>query len=671
MTKGRKKTHVIGIFVAILTLSIIMFPTYTLAQDPARDYGAASSATSLRRVIDAWGKGSFCASCHKMSYPVPPEEPLPTLDDIPIKSIDMEPGLKRLTYNEGRDVGAFYSPNGDGIVWVTDRFGNWTIWSMKNDGLDKKQLTESNVISGWPSWSPDGQEIVYWSWNITSSTCDIWKMDLNGNSKTKLTTDGILKGPPTWSPRGDRIAYTANITGTTEVYLMNTDGSEKKQITTGHKPESYVENSVYWHVDGQRLYYTVVTVPLPEGTFTTIPGDVAFVEVFMLNVDTGEEACIVPKLHDNVRSVSPDGKKLVGISLRSFNYGLWIMNDDGTNQTRLTWDDAGDRAPYFSPDGDKIVYWALSYANQPDIWMINPDGSGKTRLTTSLYQDIYPSWSPDGKKIIFESDRSGNFDIWQISLDEPIEVHMDCDTWATPSSMNEASLIVKLKNHNNEIKLRKIALRPDWETEENYIDHSESLPATLTNSNDARVFTLNINVPKDVELGYHFYDVRVEYSEVVDGVSSQTRIYDCTGGDFEIDHYDRTKCAELNEKIYDELTELHKTKLNESAAQGEFSAEMVEPLKGYLDFLVRPEAEYFLKANNEYYQAVQLRRSGQYLEAVDQLENIEGILAEQKSESNVNSNSWMTLFYTALPLAVVVITIYLILIKRKKDELTV
>jgi TolB protein len=658
-----KKIHII-IFVVILILSLIVFPNYTLAQDPEAAYGAAR-ATSLRRVIDAWGKGSFCASCHNMPRPLPPEESLSTLDEIPIGSVKMEPGLKRLTCDKGRDVEAFYSPDGNKIVWVTDRLGYWTIWSMNAEGEDKKQLTESNVISGWPSWNPNSQEIAYWSWNVTSGTCDIWKMDMNRNSKTKLTSDGTLKGPPAWSPRGDRIAYTASITGTSEVYLMNTEGGEKKQITSGHKPESYVENSVYWHVDGQRLYYTVVVFPLPEGAFTTIPGDVAYVEVFMLNVDTGEESCIVPKLHDNVRSVSSDGKRLVGISLRSFNYGLWIMNDDGTNQTRLTWDNNGDRAPYFNPKGDKIVYWAISYGNQPDVWVTNVDGSEKTRLTTSLYQDIYPSWSPDGKKIIFESDRAGNFDIWQKAIDEPIEVDMDCGTWATPESVNEASLTVKLTDPNTEIELHKIALRPYWETENDYIDYSESLPATLTTSNDAKAITINIDVPKDVELGYHFYDVRVEYS--VNG-DSNPRIYDCTGGDLEIDHNDRKRCAEMNKVINDELTELHNKKLNESAAQGEFSAEMVEPLKGYLDFLIRPEAEYFLKANDEYYKAEKLHRSGRYSEAFDRFENIEGILDSQEAETNKTENSWKASLSAVIPLVIVIVVISFIFIKRKNDE---
>ncbi|WP_455278221.1 TolB family protein, partial [[Eubacterium] cellulosolvens] len=389
------------------------------------------------------------------------------------------------------------------------------------------------------------------------------------------------------------------------------------------------------------------------------------VEIFMVNVDTGEEANLTPKLHENVRSVSSDGEKLACISLRSNNYGLWVMNSDGTDQTRLTFDNFGDRAPRFSPDGQKIVYWSIAYGNQPDIWMINVDGTGKTRLTTSPYQEVYPSWSPDGKKVIFESDRTGNFDIWQKAVDEPIEVDMNIETWTTPGSVNKAFLTVKLNNPKSKIELQKITLRPDWTAEENYTDYLENLPTTLTNTNNPQVFTLNIEVPKDVELGYHYYDVRVEYSELVNDVSGETRIYDCTGGDLEIGQIDRAKCEELYEIIDDELTEVHKAKINESVAQGEFSAEMVEPLKGYLDFLVRPEAEYFLKANNEYYEAVRLRRSGEYSEAVDRFKGIEGILAGQ-SELNDSNNNGIMIVYALIPLAAIVIAVTLI--RRRKAE---
>ena len=652
----------------IFTVSLIMIPSNTMAQDPARDYGSTATS-SLQRMLDAWEKGSFCASCHKLSYPLPPEESFkaPNLTLMPRSTaIDMEPDVNRLTYDAGRDVGAFYSPNGDRIVWVTDRLGNWTIWSMNSDGSGKKQLTSNDVISGWPSWSPDGKEIAYWSWDVMTNTGDIWKMNADGSGKVKLTTDGSFKGPPMWSPRGDRIAYTSELGGNLEVYVMNTDGSSNRKITTGHPPEYFVETRVTWHPDGERLYYQVCTFPIPEGTYTNIPGDVAFVEIFIVNVDTGKEVNLTPKLHENVRSVSSDGEKLACISLRSNNYGLWVMNADGTDQTRLTFDNFGDRSPRFSPDGERIVYWSIAFANQPDIWMINVDGTGKTRLTTSLYQDVYPSWSPNGKKIIFESDRAGNFDIWQKTINEPIEVDMNIETWTTPGTVNKAFLKLKLNNPNNKVEIRKIALRPDWTPEENYIDYPKNLPITLTNSNDEHVISLDIKVPESVELGYHFYDVRVEYS-VDDGGSSQTRIYDCTGGDLEVGHIDRAKCEELDKILDEELTEVHEAKINESIAQGEFSAEMVEPLKGYLDFLVRPEAEYFLKANDEYYEAVQLRRSGQYTEAVNRFKGIEGILVGQETELDKENNNGIMIAYALIPLAAIVIAVTLIIRRRKAD----
>jgi TolB protein len=236
-------------------------------------------------------------------------------------------------------------------------------------------------------------------------------MKPDGSSKVKLTTDGSFKGPPTWSPRGNRIAYTSNLTGNMEAYVMNLDGSGKKELTTGHNPGYWVEARLTLHPDGERLYYQVTTFPLPPGTYPSIQDDVAFVEIFMVDIGTGESRNLTPRLHENVRSVSSDGEKLACISLRSPSYGLWVMDFDGSNQTRLTWHGQGDRAPRFSPDGKRIVYWSLEAANLPDIWMISTDGSNKTRITCNSHLDIYPSWSPDGRKIVFESDRTGNFDI--------------------------------------------------------------------------------------------------------------------------------------------------------------------------------------------------------------------------------------------------------------------
>jgi Tol biopolymer transport system component len=656
------------ILLMILALMLLIVPVYTVAEEPAT-YGTNTYGTtvpsSLQRMLDAWGKGSFCASCHNMPYPLPPEEPLNKPALIPIGAIEIESGLKRLTYDAGRDVGAFYSPSGDRIVWVTDRLGNWTIWSMNPDGSGKKQLTSDDVISGWPSWSPDGKELTYWSWDVMTDTGDIWKMNTDGSGKVKLTTDGSFKGPPMWSPRGDRIAYTSELGGNLEVYVMNADGSGNRQITTGHSPKYSVETRVTWHPDGERLYYQALTFPIPERTYTIIPKDVAFVEIFMVNVDTGEEANLTPKLHENVRSVSPDGEKLACISLRSKNYGLWVMNADGSSQTRLTWHGFGDRAPCFDPDGKKIVYWSLAHGQQPDIWVINTDGSDETKLTLSPYQDIYPSWSPDGKKIIFESDRSGSFDIWQLSLDELIDVEIDFERCASPGCEIQTFLNIKLRDPKNTVRIENVAMRPDWGKEDDCFNYSDSLPKTISGSDGICKMKLDVEIPEDSKLGYHFYDLKIEYTKVGEEVSDKQRCYECSGGDLEIAISDRAECERLQIELDQELSQIYEREINKSITQGEVSAEMVEPLKGYLDFLVRPEGKYFLKANDQYYKAEYLRRAGRYSEALNDYQNVGTILFEG-SKPEATQNTTIVILSAVIPLVIVITAAYLIFYKKKR-----
>jgi TolB protein len=602
------------------------------------DYSSLKPGTNLQRTLDAWGKGPFCASCHNILYPLPPEQSPPQAENF-VESMGMEPSLKRLTDGSGSDVSALYSPKGDRIFWVTDSQGGWTIWSMNDDGRDKKQLTSNDVISGWPSWSPDGQEITYWAYDPASKTTDIWKMNADGSTKVKLTSDGTYKGSPMWSPRGDRIAYTANQTGNMEVYVINTDGGGQKQLTTGHNLGYSLETRTTWNPDGVRLYYQALTFPLPPYTVTTISGDVAFVEIFMVNVDTGKESNLTPKLHENVRSVSSDGEKMACISLRSPNYGLWIMNTDGTNQTRLTWDGQGDRAPRFSPDGKKIVYWSIAYGSQPDIWLINVDGTNKTRLTTSEHHDIYPSWSPDGRKIIFESDRAGGYNIWQLTLDQPITVGVAFENCAIQGNASKALVTIRpTKDPQGEIELEKIGLHFDWNSEQEY--YETKIAKTLRGPKDTYEMNLTFTVPGDAKLGHHFYDVKVEYHDRNTGAT--TGIYEHTAKDMEIGTITQNECNTYYRKLGYELERLQSEVTNRSST-----------IEGYFEYLLKPNAERFMKANDEYYQATHQYLAGDYQGALLRFRKVVALLGEQDSQLTVQNMS--NLFsLTFLPVAIII-----------------
>ncbi|MCW4031847.1 MAG: DUF5050 domain-containing protein [Candidatus Bathyarchaeota archaeon] len=632
-----------GRFFVILGLILLIssnYIQYTHGADPRADVGYANLApkTSLQRNLDAYGKGPFCASCHDMLYPQPPEELIiPAPSPKVYKTTTMEPGLKRLTDHPGRDVGAIYNPIGDKIIWKTDRLGNWTIWGMNSDGSEKRQLTSENTISGWPTWSPDGEEVVYWSWNLVSNTCDIWKMEVNGDPKIQLTLDGSFKGPPQWSPKGDRIAYTSNLTGNMEAYVMNIDGSESKKLTDGHNPNFWVESRVTWHPDGERLYYQVTTFPLPPNTSTIIPDDVAFVEIYVVNVDTGEQKNLTPNLHENVRSVSPDGKKLICISLRSPNYGLWVMDNDGNNQIPLTWDGAerdiqpnvGDRAPHISPDGKKIVYWSLKASEQSDIWMINIDGSNQTRLTSNLYKDIYPTWSPDGEKIIFESDRTGNFDIWQLSLDRSIVVNAEFENILVKGSNDKAIVTIEQsKDYNSLIKIEKIGIHFNWDSENAYVEQTFETPPILSKLDDALRTELEFSIPEDASLGYHYYDIKIQYGEVISGEEDSIKSYEHTSGDAEVGTFEQRQCDILYKEINTELEQLHNEAISRSFSVGQFPSETSEPLMGYFSFLTEPETDYYVKANDDFLKAKNLYIYGDYDNALVLFQEIKALLNE-------------------------------------------
>ena len=90
-----------------------------------------------------------------------------------------------------------------------------------------------------------------------------------------------------------------------------------------------------------------------------------------------------------------DGSKIAFNSNRDGNYEIYVMNADGSGQTRLTNNPATDYYPSFSPDGSKIAFNSYRDGNN-EIYVMNANGSGQTRLTNNTANDIDPSFSHNG-----------------------------------------------------------------------------------------------------------------------------------------------------------------------------------------------------------------------------------------------------------------------------------
>ena len=108
--------------------------------------------------------------------------------------------------------------------------------------------------------------------------------------------------------------------------------------------------------------------------------------------------------------------KLAFVSYRDGNNEIYIMNANGTGQTRLTNIQSTDSEPAWSPDGSKIAFRSDRDGNG-EIYVMNADGSGQTRLTNNLKEDRGPAWSPDGSKIAFVSFRNASVGIYVMNAD--------------------------------------------------------------------------------------------------------------------------------------------------------------------------------------------------------------------------------------------------------------
>jgi Tol biopolymer transport system component len=95
--------------------------------------------------------------------------------------------------------------------------------------------------------------------------------------------------------------------------------------------------------------------------------------------------------------------------IRPTKLDIWVMNADGSNKRQVTNNGRANFAPFFFPDGKRIIF--SSNMDDPkgrnfDLYKINVDGSGLERITTNETFDGFPMFSPDGKKLVFASNRN-------------------------------------------------------------------------------------------------------------------------------------------------------------------------------------------------------------------------------------------------------------------------
>ena len=141
-------------------------------------------------------------------------------------------GLKRLTEHPSIDTSPCWSPTGREIAFTSDRMGAPQIYAMDTEGLNLRRISYEGSYNDSPSWSPSRQysELAYAS-RIERGPFDIVVYDFQTKQTRQLTTGRGSNEGPDWSPNGLHIIYTSTRTGTSQIFTMNRDGTNQRQLT--------------------------------------------------------------------------------------------------------------------------------------------------------------------------------------------------------------------------------------------------------------------------------------------------------------------------------------------------------------------------------------------------------------------------------------------------------
>ena len=152
-----------------------------------------------------------------------------------------------LIKGSGLDVDPSFSPDGKWMAFVSGRYGNPHIFraELKWDAPDKprvvkdKRLTYAGWYNATPAWSPDSDKLAFAGYDKDIDRFDLFMMDPDGRNLERLTLRTGDNESPSWSANGQMLVYhsnrkgTANIKGQPHLWVMNRDGSNQRQLKTG------------------------------------------------------------------------------------------------------------------------------------------------------------------------------------------------------------------------------------------------------------------------------------------------------------------------------------------------------------------------------------------------------------------------------------------------------
>ncbi|HEX6057525.1 MAG TPA: hypothetical protein VFZ11_00815 [Gemmatimonadaceae bacterium] len=312
----------------------------------------------------------------------------------PATRVDAAPGerhlanLRQLTFG-GENAEAYFSPDGTRLIFQSSRDGRTCDqqYVMNVDGSDVHRVSTGTGKTTCGYFLDGGRRIFFASSHAADSACpprpdpsrgyvwgldpfDIYTADADGSNLRRLTDFGTYTAEGTLSPDGKTIVFTSLKDGDLEIYTMNVDGSNVRRLTT---TPGY-DGGPFFSPDGSLIVYRAHHP-----------------------TDSAELASYRELL----------GRRMI----RPNRMEVWVMNADGSNQRQVTSLGGANFAPFFTPDGRRIIFSSNHRnprgreAQNFDLFLVNLDGTGLEPVTTAGEFDGFPMFSPDGTRLVFASNR--------------------------------------------------------------------------------------------------------------------------------------------------------------------------------------------------------------------------------------------------------------------------
>jgi TolB protein len=296
--------------------------------------------------------------------------------------------IRQLTFG-GENAEAYFSADGKKLIFQSTRDGYPCdqIYEMKLDGTGLRKLSTGKGRTTCSYFLPNGKRFIYSSTHEANPDCppkpdysrgyvwaiypayDIFSAKADGSDLKNITHSPGYDAEATIAPNGKRIVFTSMRDGDLDIYTMDVDGKNVKRLTN----ETGYDGGPFWSYDSQWIVYRAH--------------------------------------HPKSEKEIADYRALLKESLiRPTTLEIWVMKADGTGKQQVTHNGKANFAPYFFPDGKRIIYSSNlddTKGRNFDLYVVNVDGTNTERITNYGEFDGFPMFTPDGKRLVFASNRNG------------------------------------------------------------------------------------------------------------------------------------------------------------------------------------------------------------------------------------------------------------------------